>query len=140
MNGTKYPARGCGPEQVVGGFEFDINGTSAVSTATYRGSMKRFVTSVTYGTTGLFTIVFTSDFAFPVQPTFMVDNSVQTQALGFVAKQVGVYNTTTRTLVVGCFIPDGSSSVFKAVAPAVGTNAGDVTIKLIISGNNSGGL
>ncbi len=140
MNGTKYPARGCGPEQIVGGFEFDVNGTSAVSSSTFRGSMKRYVTSVTYSATGLFTIVFTTDFTFPALPTFMVDCTCETQALGFVAKQIGVYTASTRTLVVGCFIPDGSNSLFKAVAPAVGTHAGDATIKLTISANNSGGL
>lgn len=143
MNGTKYPARGCGPEQIVGGFEFDVNGTSAVSTSTFKGSMKRYVTSVSYSATGLFTIVFTTDFTFPTRPTFMVDSTCENQTtLSFIAKQIGAYNTTTRTLIVGCFVPDfsGSHDYFKAVAPAVGSNAGDATIKLTISANNSGGL
>lgn len=139
MNGTGYPVQGCGPREVAGWFSFDINSTSDPSTSSFVGSLKRYVSTVTYATTGKFVITFTTDFRFPTFPRFVI-SSVCADATtnGYVAVQLGAYDTTNRQLTVQMLKPNNTA--FQAATPAAASSTGAASIVIDVKANNSAGL
>ncbi len=96
--GKQGKVDGIGYGDVIGALVFAPNGASNPTTIT--GPLARFVSSITYSATGIYTITFTSEFVFANTPVFFVDQSFDVIANYFSANQIGAYNTTTRVLVV----------------------------------------
>jgi len=101
MNQGKTPSVfGLGYGICVGWFSFAPNGSSDPSTASYDGPLKSWITSVTYGATGVQTIVFKSGFSFAKTPTFAPVGVAESLTEHYLVQQTGAYDTTTRTLVL----------------------------------------
>lgn len=98
ITGKQGKVDGIGYGLTLGSFVFAPNGASNPTSIT--GPLARLVSSITYSATGIFTIVFTSDFVWPNTPAFVVTPAFDAIANYFSANQVGAYNATTRTLVV----------------------------------------
>lgn len=84
-----------------GSFCFSPNGSSDPSSTYTQGDLLRFITSITYSATGIYTIVFTDKFLFPStqHPMFLVSPEVQNMTEHFAVNTLA-YVPSTRTLVI----------------------------------------
>lgn len=98
MDSIRYPVHGLGPDETVGELSFSPNGTSNPTLIV--GSMAKYVTSIAYSATGIYTITFNSRFRFPVPPHFMCSALVESLANYFAVIQVGTYDTVNKVLVL----------------------------------------
>lgn len=92
---------GCGPSS--GWFSFLTNGTSNPSLAVNNlvGPLRGFISSITYSATGIYTIVFNTEFHVSGAAAFYVKFVPATLAYNTMfATQIGSYTESTRTLVV----------------------------------------
>jgi hypothetical protein len=122
-------AHGCGYAPYYGTLTYRPNGISNPDLALVDGTLKRFVTSITYGATGQQSILFTPDFVFP-------KTVVWTATAGFDAianaYSVGIllWTPSTRTLLLQQHV--GVSGVAAASNPAN-------VVRLLAHVNNSAG-
>jgi hypothetical protein len=107
---------GYGPEPRVAWMSFAPNGASNPVVTSSNGPRGIKNATITYSATGVYTIVFSSDFQPPSDAVFVVGAQCAALASYFEAVQLGAYNATTRTLVVQA--KQGASGV--AVAAAAG--------------------
>jgi hypothetical protein len=101
MNDGKHgPVQGLGYGLCVGWFKFFPNAGSDPSLTAIVGPLKRWVSSITYGATGVYTIVFKAGFSFANSPVFVTHHTIAALANAYSVIQIGAYNATTRTLVL----------------------------------------
>lgn len=87
---------------VFGTFSFQTNAGSSPSTATFSGSLRKRIASVTYSATGIYTIVFVKGFVFPTLPIIETSNTTadNTGTNQFYATQTGVATQVAGVLTV----------------------------------------
>jgi hypothetical protein len=122
-------AHGAGYAPYYGTLTYRPNGTSNPDLALVDGTLKRFVTSITYAATGKQSIVFTPDFVFPKTVVWTVTAGFDAIANAY---SVGIllWTPTTRTLELQQHI--GVSGVAAASNPAN-------VVRLLAHVNNSAG-
>lgn len=98
--GKQGKVDGIGYGLVIGTFSFAPNGSSNPLLTAVGGGLTRFITGITYGATGVYTVQFGTDFVFANAPVFHVVAQPDSLANWFIAQQIGQYNTTTRQLVI----------------------------------------
>lgn len=103
MIGSEF-AKGVGPNPLFGVFSFGPNGaTNPVISGTgntLSGGAARFVSSITYSATGIYTIVFAEGFGSGSAFKFFLAAHPDAIADWFEIIQIGAYNATTKTLVI----------------------------------------
>lgn len=119
MNRTKTgPVHGIGAYGIcVGTFTFWPNAASNPSVDAVTGGLARWVESITYGATGVQTIVFKQGFAFAQSPRFFLAPVSDSLANSYEVSQIGAYDATTRTLV----LQQRRSQTGREVAAAAGS-------------------
>ncbi len=122
-------AHGCGYAPYYGTFVYQPNGASNPDPTLFSGTLKRFVTSVTYSATGVQTIVFTPDFVFPKPVVWFTSTSFDVLANAF-GTSVLLWTPATRTLVLQQH--QGTTGIAAASNPAA-------SVKLLAHTNNSSG-
>lgn len=122
-------AHGAGYAPYYGTLTFRPNGTSNPDTAAVDGTLKRFVTSITYAATGQQSILFSPDFVFPKTVVWTATAGFDAVANAY---SVGVllWTPSTRTLLLQQH--SGTTGV------AVASNAANV-VRLLAHVNNSTG-
>lgn len=105
MLGTYYPNFGAMPQVMSGTISFCGEGTENPRRSSWGGSMVRFVDSILWQAPANYIITFKPEFVFPLSPTdrgprFVVTCDYYQLADWYQANPVGVYNTTTRQLVI----------------------------------------
>ncbi len=132
MHATKYPARGLGPEPLLATLAFDTAAAADPPAATWTGALARFVTSITYSATGIYTIVFKDSFAC-VAPLFGAFAQPANLTETFQVQVNGKYVPSTRTLVV-----QTTRGATAREVPA-GAAVGDSRVIVNLMGIDSGG-
>ena len=93
------------PKTIVGKISFCGEGTENPRVSSWGGSMKRFIQSITWQAPSSYVIKFTPDFVFPIDPTdrgprFNVSGDYFQLADWYEVNQLGIYDASTRQLVV----------------------------------------
>lgn len=122
-------AHGAGYAPYYGTLTYRPNGTSNPDASLLDGTLKRFVTSVTYAATGQQSILFSPDFVFPKTVVWTATPGFDALANSY---NVGILSWTpsTRILVLQQFL--GTTGI------AVASNAANV-VRLLAHVNNSAG-
>jgi hypothetical protein len=100
VNAFTQPAKGFGGEPRYASLSFCPNGTDNPSSASNEGPPGLKATAITYSATGVYTLVFPTDFAFPADTRFVVSAQPADLTGWFEVTTLGDYSASTRTLVV----------------------------------------
>lgn len=133
LSGSK-PMRGVGFEATRGYLQFDVNGTSDPAAASFAGDLRRFVTSITYSATGIYTIKFNPSFGFAEIPKFVLGAICESGGTKFVPVQLGKYSAANRELVLQTL--SGSLSPTAIAAPAAVGDA-SVVIEMVVNDSSA---